>query len=351
MWSKMVSSILKSGRDNNINDEKLIVTDAAMITTTIAPETTATAATNDETNDNTTRSLRVSSRRHTKSPPTKSNTKSKTKSNTKSKTNKPPKEDTSLEFIWICTECREAECITHPDSPLLVCEGPCARPFHYPCAGLPSLPASDELWICHDCQESRHECCVCHEYGEDGIDVYKCEKKDCGLFYHEACLNMYDVEIEEVSMAVTTSRMKKIANHNSNDDDSNEDVCSDTAMDIESGGDRETLDKKITGTAITRPKFICPAHSCWTCSGGMPPSEEDMMNVSEETSSRNNHERSNEGDDNTRKNQQAGKKKGKKRGKKSTTDNAFSEKKEKRLFVSGLFDDYFFHIIDVVFFY
>ena len=33
-------------------------------------------------------------------------------------------EDKDLEMIWICTECREAECLSDPESPLLVCEGP-----------------------------------------------------------------------------------------------------------------------------------------------------------------------------------------------------------------------------------
>ena len=26
----------------------------------------------------------------------------------------------------------------------------------------------------------------------DDVEVYKCEKKTCGLFYHEQCLSMYD---------------------------------------------------------------------------------------------------------------------------------------------------------------
>ena len=68
------------------------------------------------------------------------------------KSRKATKEDTcrSLQFIWICVECKEAECVTHPDSPLLlVCEGPCSRPFHYPCAGLPSVPPSDKTCVCN----------------------------------------------------------------------------------------------------------------------------------------------------------------------------------------------------------
>lgn len=65
--------------------------------------------------------------------------------------------DAQLDMTWICTECREAECITHPDSPLLLCEGECSRPFHFPCAGLASLPPSDEKWICTDCLKGQHQ--------------------------------------------------------------------------------------------------------------------------------------------------------------------------------------------------
>ncbi len=38
------------------------------------------------------------------------------------KSSKSTKRDTSLDTIWICVECREAECATHPDSPLLLCK-------------------------------------------------------------------------------------------------------------------------------------------------------------------------------------------------------------------------------------
>ena len=72
--------------------------------------------------------------------------------------------DSNLAFTWICTECREAECINDPNSPLLVCEGDCHRPFHYPCADLPTIPSKDEKWVCNDCKKRRHQCKICHEY-------------------------------------------------------------------------------------------------------------------------------------------------------------------------------------------
>ena len=155
------------------------------------------------------------------------------------KKSKKQEESASLALTWICTECREAECATHPDSPLLVCEGPCMRPFHYPCAGLTSLPPDDEEWWCNDCVEKRHPCGSCNQYGTDGVDVFKCDKLNCGMFFHESCLNMYDVDIEIIE----------------------------TRVNGDGDGDGDGDGSYI----VTTPKFTCPAHHCWTCSGGMPP--------------------------------------------------------------------------------
>jgi len=174
-----------------------------------------------------------------------------TTTTTKKSRKKPTKGEKDLELTWICTECREAECATQPESPLLVCEGQCSRPFHYPCAGLATLPPADETWVCNDCQQQTHQCAVCHEYGADQVDVHKCEKKDCGLFFHEACLHMYDVDIQ-----VTEIR-------------------------DEAGGGVDSLtDGSLT---LSVPKFQCPAHYCWACSGDMPPRAEESNN--DETSS------------------------------------------------------------------
>ncbi len=239
----------------------------------------------------------------------------------KKSSTKNQKEDTSLEFIWICTECREAECVTHPDSPLLVCEGSCLRPFHYPCAGLPSLPPNDESWICHDCTMNKHECCVCHEYGEDNIDVYKCEKKDCGLFYHEACLSMYDVDVVVEAVDSRVHTFSSSSSCSSSNDDSKEEMQIDHNMGTDDEEDDTENENKvlISSGSNSRPKFTCPAHSCWTCSGGPPP---DMEESTEPTTTVNSND-----DKLTKK--QGKTKKGAKKG-----ENAFSEKKEKRLFVS-----------------
>ena len=60
-----------------------------------------------------------------------------TKQNKKKKTNaasEEVREESNLESIWICTECKEAECLDDADAPLLLCDGRCNRPFHPPCA-------------------------------------------------------------------------------------------------------------------------------------------------------------------------------------------------------------------------
>ena len=163
----------------------------------------------------------------------------------KTKAAKISKKDTSLEMTWICTECEEAECKTHPDSPLLVCEGPCNRPFHYPCAGLAALPQDDEKWVCQDCLQRRQKCAVCHVYGKEGEDVFKCDRDYCGLFFHESCLGMCD-NVDYV-------------------DDENKPFAPDNGA---IGIDESSADK------VKAPKFVCPAHYCWTCSGGIPPEGE-----------------------------------------------------------------------------
>ena len=130
--------------------------------------------------------------------------------------------ETEFETVWICVECKEAECMMKPEATeLLICDGLCRRLFHYPCAGLERLPTEEEEFICEDCRNRKHTCAICSNYGTDNEDVFKCMKNNCGLFFHESCLSMQNVDVERST------------------EDGNE----------ESG----------------RPRFICPAHSCWTC--------------------------------------------------------------------------------------
>jgi len=167
-------------------------------------------------------------------------------------------EDRKLGMTWICTVCYEAECTTQPDSPLVLCEGICARPFHYPCAGLASVPPENKKWECRDCIDRRHVCVVCQEYGDDDEDIHNCDAKSCGLFYHEACLSMYDVDVKLTYHTISIPAS------------SNQTIEQDQLMDGDSHDHQHISGNSSEEKVISRPKFRCPAHYCWTCAGGIP---------------------------------------------------------------------------------
>ena len=147
--------------------------------------------------------------------------------------------DTETEFdtVWICVECKEAECIMNPDATqLLICDGSCRRVFHYPCAGLENLPSEEEDFICEDCASNRHTCAICSNYGIDNQSVFKCSKSNCGLFFHLSCLAMQEVDVDNSGTLAE---------------------CYDTE-DIE-------MATVAASSADVKVRFVCPAHSCWTC--------------------------------------------------------------------------------------
>ena len=195
-----------------------------------------------------------------------------------------------LDMAWICVACREAECAMDPESELLVCEGPCRRLFHISCAGLPGLPPDDVTWHCHDCQHKKHLCGFCQEYGQDQEDVFKCQKTECGLFFHEACLEMQNIPVE--TRVINGEKTEVIAG---------------------TGGTPSSPNG--AGNTAEAPKelhFTCPAHWCWTCT------QEDMVmdNAASATAA------------------ETGKNKGKTKGKrkKKSTHTVFIPKKAQRLF-------------------
>lgn len=156
----------------------------------------------------------------------------------KAKKSKVTNDEEEFKMAWICCECKEAECMMHPDADqLLICDGSCRRLFHYPCAGLSKPPAEDESYVCQDCQNGRHLCGFCQSYGIDNEDVFPCCEKKCGLFFHEACLEMRDIEVKLVEGSCTTDSSL----HGNNDGD---------AAKAPVGPKRE---------------FKCPAHVCATC--------------------------------------------------------------------------------------
>jgi len=140
--------------------------------------------------------------------------KKKKKKGEKKKADKKADERSDLAFTWICAECREAECVLDPYSPLILCDGPCDRPFHPRCANLARLPPDDSPWFCVDCTSGRRG-------GGDGED----------------CDGGGDGDDDGCRVVATATNAKA----------------------------------KTKTRTVTRPKFRCPAHQCWTCSSGRPP--------------------------------------------------------------------------------
>lgn len=148
--------------------------------------------------------------------------------------------DAEEEFktAWICCECKEAECMIVSDADqLLICEGTCRRLFHYPCAGLSKPPAVEEAYICQDCRGGKHMCSFCQMYGIDNEDVFPCCAAQCGLYFHEACLEMNAVEVKLIE----------------------------TSLPRMNGATSSTLDGEDAVTGEIRREFQCPAHACGVC--------------------------------------------------------------------------------------
>lgn len=165
--------------------------------------------------------------------------------------------DNEAEFdtFWVCCECKEAECAMKPEvEHLMICEGTCRRLFHYPCAGLAELPGDEESYVCKDCQNSKHACAICQEYGHDDEDVFNCSKDKCGLFFHEHCLIMQNVdvkvnEIDEAKLAI------------------------------------EQMQGETSQRTMVKRDFVCPSHWCWTCTQTelLAKEKEDAKKASENT--------------------------------------------------------------------
>ena len=198
------------------------------------------------------------------------------------------------DMAWICAECKEAECglvgAEDNSGEFLICDGPCKRIFHIPCAGLTSAPSTDDDWLCQDCSRKEHACAYCSEYGEDFVDVFPCQDDQCGLFFHEACLRLHHVNYK---YAPTPSG--KDNNRRSDDLSSDEDD-----------------DEQDEGSRI--PVFTCHAHQCWTCT------QKDMIQL--------------EKNERALKQQQNSNKKGKASRKKRKKNTSIFQCKPGRLYVS-----------------
>lgn len=80
----------------------------------------------------------------------------------------------------LCNICHEE------DGPFLFCSGSCLRTMHASCGGSESTDSDSDKFICQECKTGKHPCFVCHSSEGDCI---KCCHKNCGKYYHIACLN------------------------------------------------------------------------------------------------------------------------------------------------------------------
>ena len=198
----------------------------------------------------------------------------KSKSKKKSATSKQQdKED----MAWICADCKEAECglVTSQSSEqngsegdysFLICDGPCHRIFHVPCAGLNQLPPSDEDWFCKDCLRQEHACAYCQLPGVDNVDVFPCQDELCGLFFHEACLETHQVEYSYQKVPPSPA----VGN----------DKPPSTTIDKADNDEYKDNDDDDEDEIIQLPIFTCPAHHCWTCT------QKDMVQLEKDEDAR-----------------------------------------------------------------
>lgn len=192
------------------------------------------------------------------------NSNKKSKNSKKKKTTKKRSEqldpEQEFETVWICSECKEAECLMKPEANvLLICEGPCRRLFHYPCVGLSEVPPQDLPYVCPDCTAGRRRCAYCQDYGVDNVDIWACGRKSCGLFYHEACLAMQNVDVIQQEIPV----VQQANSETENEDEDTTNAAAANDGEVNSIGATPTT--TATTTTTTMLSFVCPAHSCWTC--------------------------------------------------------------------------------------
>jgi hypothetical protein len=185
------------------------------------------------------------------------------------KKKKASKQQDKEDMLWICAECKEADCglvtkqqpviyLNHrndgdstpsaPEESFLICDGGCHRIFHVPCADLAKVPETEDVWLCKDCSRKEHACAFCTEYGKDNIDVFQCQDGLCGLFFHESCLQAHRVDyVYDKDDGKAISALQSVSEED----------------------DFEMESAKI-------PLFTCPAHQCWTCT------QKDMIQLEKE---------------------------------------------------------------------
>ena len=89
---------------------------------------------------------------------------------------------------------------------------------------------------------------------------------------------MYNVDVEIIDHS---ANLPYIENENDINEESKMDTMKNTLKDNSQFSKQNTLDLKQQN--INGIKFKCPAHFCWTCSGGIPPTSTSDDNGKETT--------------------------------------------------------------------
>lgn len=77
--------------------------------------------------------------------------------------------------------------VCHEESGTFVfCSGTCLRTMHAACGGSESTNNNSDNFICQECKTGKHPCHVCKSAEGDCV---KCCHKNCGKYYHIACLD------------------------------------------------------------------------------------------------------------------------------------------------------------------
>lgn len=80
----------------------------------------------------------------------------------------------------LCNVCQEE------NGPFYFCSGTCLRTMHAACGGSESTNNNSDNFICQECKTGKHPCFVCNSAEGESV---KCCHKNCGKYYHVACLD------------------------------------------------------------------------------------------------------------------------------------------------------------------
>jgi hypothetical protein len=103
----------------------------------------------------------------------------------------------------VCSRCYKVD-------NLIECNGFCLRSFHLKCLGFNKLP--EKRWICSYCRDNQQICFQCKKIGTINKDIFKCDLKSCGKFYHSNCCKRNTISINNVIYSICPLHICNICN-------------------------------------------------------------------------------------------------------------------------------------------